>query len=182
VRPLRKPLIVMTPKSLLRRKEAMSSLDELAKGEFQNVIGEVQKLKAKEVQRVIFCSGKVYYDLVAERTKREINDIAIVRIEQLYPFPHEEVEAQLAMYPNAKSVVWTQEEPGNQGAWHRIQHYFLRHMRSDQQLSYAGRAASASPAVGYAAKHAAQQAELLEAALTWGTEDNKVHLKGRKAA
>jgi 2-oxoglutarate dehydrogenase E1 component len=90
-----------------------------------------------------------------------------MRIEQLYPFPHEEFEVQIAMYPNAKSVVWVQEEPGNQGAWHRIQHYLLSNMRADQTLSYSLRPSSASPAVGYASKHAEQQRELVEAALTW---------------
>jgi 2-oxoglutarate dehydrogenase E1 component len=182
LRPFRKPLIVMMPKSLLRRKESTSSLEELADGRFEVVIGETSKLQAKRVQRVIFCSGKVYFDLAAEREKRGIDDIALIRIEQLYPFPHEEVEAQIALYPNAKSVVWVQEEPGNQGAWHRIQHYLLRHMQPEQMLSFAGRALSASPAVGYLAKHNEQQKELIEAALTWGIVQEKSHLRGRKAA
>ena len=131
------------------------------------VIGETEKLNAKKVKRLIFCSGKVYYDIVAERAKRAIDDIAVMRIEQLYPFPHEEFETQIALYPNAKSVVWVQEEPGNQGAWHRVQHYLLRNMRADQTLSYSLRPSSASPAVGYSSKHAEQQKELVEAALTW---------------
>ena len=167
LRPMRKPLIVMMPKSLLRKKEATSPLDELTNGKFEVVIGETEKLSAKKVKRLIFCCGKVYYDLVAERAKRAIDDIAIMRIEQLYPFPHEEFEEQIALYPNAKSVVWVQEEPGNQGAWHRIQHYLLRNMRADQTLSYSLRPSSASPAVGYSSKHAEQQKELVEAALTW---------------
>ena len=171
LRPMRKPLIVMMPKSLLRKKEATSSLEDLANGKFEVVIGHVdqpgEKLSTKKVKRLIFCSGKVYYDLVAERTKRAIDDIAIMRIEQLYPFPHEEFEEQIALYPNAKSVVWVQEEPGNQGAWHRVQHYLLRNMRADQTLSYSLRPSSASPAVGYSSKHAEQQRELVEAALTW---------------
>ncbi|HEX4858127.1 MAG TPA: hypothetical protein VFV17_03840, partial [Usitatibacteraceae bacterium] len=121
---------------------------------------------------VLFCSGKVYYDLVAERQKRAIDDIAICRIEQLYPFPHDEFAAEINRYANAKSVVWVQEEPGNQGAWHRIQHYLLAHMRPDQTLAYSLRPSSASPAVGYPAKHAEQQKELVEAALTWETEQN----------
>ncbi|MBL8520786.1 MAG: 2-oxoglutarate dehydrogenase E1 component [Betaproteobacteria bacterium] len=173
LRPMRKPLIVMTPKSLLRKKEAMSSLDDLANGKFEVVIGEVEKLNAKKVKRVIFCSGKVYYDLAAERQKRGIEDIAICRIEQLYPFPHEEFAAQIEMYPAAKSIVWVQEEPGNQGAWHRIQHYLLRDMRPDQTLSYSLRPSSASPAVGYPSKHAEQQRELVEAALTWDAGSSK---------
>ena len=167
LRQMRKPLIVMMPKSLLRKKEATSSLDELANGKFEVVIGEVEKLNAKKVKRVIACSGKVYYDIIAERQKRAIDDIAVIRVEQLYPFPHEEFAAQLALYPNAKSVVWTQEEPGNQGAWHRIQHYLQRHLLAGQTLSYALRPSSASPAVGYLAKHNEQQKELIDAALTW---------------
>jgi len=167
LRATRKPLIVMMPKSLLRKKEAASSLEDLANGKFEVVIGETEKLSAKKVKRVVCCSGKVYYDLVAERAKRGIEDIAVVRIEQLYPFPHEEFAEQIALYPNAKSVVWVQEEPGNQGAWHRVQHYLLRHMRPDQTLSYSLRPSSASPAVGYLSKHNEQQRELVEAALTW---------------
>lgn len=171
LRPARKPLVVMMPKSLLRKKEASSSLEELADGKFEVVIGDAgingTKLNAKKVKRVVFCSGKVYYDLVADREKRAADDIAIVRLEQLYPFPHEEFAAQIAMYPSAKSVVWAQEEPQNQGAWHRIQHYLLRNMRGDQSLSYAGRKSSASPAVGYLSKHNEQQKELVDAALSW---------------
>ena len=173
IRAMRKPLVVMMPKSLLRKKEAGSPLEDLANGKFEVVIGEVEKLNAKKVKRVIFCSGKVYYDIIAERAKKEIDDIAVVRIEQLYPFPHEEFEAQIALYPNAKSVVWVQEEPGNQGAWHRIQHYLLRQMRPDQTLSYSLRPSSASPAVGYMSKHTEQQRELVEAALTWDSKASK---------
>jgi 2-oxoglutarate dehydrogenase E1 component len=165
VRPMRKPLIVMTPKSLLRKKEAASPLQDLASGGFQVILGETEKLAAKKVTRVIYCAGKVYYDLAAERAKRAVEDVAIVRIEQLYPFPHEEFQAQIDLYPTAKTIVWAQEEPGNQGAWHRIQHYLLRHMRPDQELCYAGRTSSASPAVGYLQLHAEQQKELVDAAL-----------------
>jgi 2-oxoglutarate dehydrogenase E1 component len=167
IRPMRKPLIVMMPKSLLRKKESASSLEDLANGKFEVVIGEQEKIAAKKVKRIIFCSGKVYYDIVAERTKRGIDDIAVVRVEQLYPFPHEEYKAQIDLYPNAKSIVWAQEEPENQGAWRCIQHYLLRPMKGDQSLAYAGRPSSASPAVGYLAKHNEQQKELIEAALTW---------------
>jgi 2-oxoglutarate dehydrogenase E1 component len=155
----------MTPKSLLRKKEATTPLAELATGGFQVVIPEVDKIAAKKVKRVVFCCGKVYYDLVAERAKRAIEDIAIVRIEQLYPFPHEEYQAQLDLYANAKSVVWAQEEPGNQGAWHGTQHYLLRHLRPDQSLTYAGRPSAASPAVGYLQLHNEQQKALIDAAL-----------------
>ncbi len=166
-RPMRKPLIVMTPKSLLRKKEASSTIGDLASGQFQVIVPEVEKLAARKVRRVVFCSGKVYYDIAAERAKRGIDDIAVERIEQLYPFPHEEFAARIEAYPAAKSVVWAQEEPGNQGAWHRIQHYLLRGMRADQTLSYAGRASSASPAVGYMQLHIEQQKALVDAALSW---------------
>jgi 2-oxoglutarate dehydrogenase E1 component len=173
-RPMRKPLIVMTPKSLLRKKEATTQLTELAEGtSFQNIFPEVEKLPAKKVKRIVFCSGKVYYDIAAERAKRSMDEVAIVRIEQLYPFPHEEFQAQIDAYPNAKSVVWCQEEPGNQGAWHRIQHYLARHLRADQQLSYAGRKSSASPAVGYQQLHVEQQKELVDAALSFGAASKK---------
>ncbi|MEO5692667.1 MAG: 2-oxoglutarate dehydrogenase E1 component [Usitatibacter sp.] len=166
-RPMRKPLIVMTPKSLLRKKEAASALADLATGTFQVIIPEVAKLAPKKVKRVVFCCGKVYYDLAAERDKRAVEDIAIVRIEQLYPFPHDEFHAQIELYPNAKSIVWAQEEPSNQGAWHRIHHYLQRHMRPEQVVTYAGRTSSASPAVGYLQLHAEQQKALVEAALSW---------------
>jgi 2-oxoglutarate dehydrogenase E1 component len=172
-RPMRKPLIVMTPKSLLRKKEASSPITDLATGGFQVIIPETEKLAAKKVKRVVFCAGKVYYDLVAERAKRAIDDVAVVRIEQLYPFPHEEFQAQIEAYPNAKSIVWAQEEPANQGAWHSIQHYLLRHLRPDQQLSYAGRDSAASPAVGYLQLHNEQQKALVEQALTWDTGTKK---------
>jgi 2-oxoglutarate dehydrogenase E1 component len=174
VRPMRKPLIVMTPKSLLRKKEAASPIADLTGGGFQVILPETEKLAAKKVKRVVFCAGKVYYDIVAERAKRGIEDIAVERLEQLYPFPHEEFQARIEAYPNAKSVVWAQEEPGNQGAWHRIQHYLLRHMRPDQDLSYAGRASSASPAVGYMQLHSEQQKELVDAALGGDAASKKV--------
>ena len=172
-RPMRKPLIVMTPKSLLRKKEASSPIADLAGGGFQVIIPEVDKIAAKKVKRVVFCSGKVYYDLAAERARRAIDDVALVRIEQLYPFPHEEFQAQIEAYPNARSIVWAQEEPANQGAWHSIQHYLLRHLRPDQQLSYAGRDSAASPAVGYLQLHNEQQKALVEQALTWNTATKK---------
>ncbi len=166
IRPLRKPLIVITPKSLLRRKEAASDLRELAGGTFQCVIPETEALKPEAVRRIVACSGKVYYDIVAERKARGTGDVAVIRLEQLYPFPHAEFAAEMKKYPQAQSVAWAQEEPGNQGAWHRIQHYLLRNMRPDQRLSYALRPSSASPAVGYLAKHNEQQKALVNAALT----------------
>lgn len=164
IRPLRKPLIIMSPKSLLRHKESVSSLEDLANGHFQNVIPEAEKLDPGKVRRLIACSGKVYYDLLAYRRKHNIEDIAIIRIEQLYPFPHADFQAEVERYHQARDILWCQEEPGNQGAWHRIQHYLLRHKRTDQVLGYALRPSSASPAVGYLAKHNFQQNELVAAA------------------
>ncbi|MDN5935413.1 MAG: 2-oxoglutarate dehydrogenase E1 component [Nitrosospira sp.] len=164
IRPLRKPLIIMSPKSLLRHKESVSSLADIADGVFQTVIPETQKLDPEKVRRVIACCGKVYYDLLAYRREHTIDDVAIIRIEQLYPFPHDDFQAEIERYPQAADVLWCQEEPGNQGAWHRIQHYLLRHMRPGQVLGYALRSSSASPAVGYLAKHNFQQKELVAAA------------------
>ena len=164
LRPLRKPLIIMSPKSMLRLKESASNLKDLATGYFYPVIPEVEKLEVKKVKRIIVCSGKVYYELVAYRKEHNISNMAIIRLEQLYPFPHDELQAEIDRYTNAKEVIWCQEEPGNQGAWHRIQHYLLRHMRPNQVLAYALRASAASPAVGYAARHKFTQNELVEAA------------------
>ncbi len=173
LRPMRKPLIVMTPKSLLRRKESTSALEELATGGFQCVIADPAKPAPKKVKRIVFCSGKVYFDIAAERDKRGVEDVALVRVEQLYPFPHADFAEQIALYPNAKSVVWAQEEPANQGAWHRIQHYLLEHLRADQALTAAQRKSSASPAVGYLALHNQQQKEIIDAALTLDAASSK---------
>jgi len=164
IRPMRRPLIVFTPKSMLRSKDAASPLEDLASGEFKAVIGEVDALDASKVKRIIACSGKVYYDLLKARRERGMSDMAIIRLEQLYPFPHELFADQIAAYPNATELVWCQEEPGNQGAWHRIQHYLARHMRPTMRLEYALRASSASPAAGYLAVHAEQQKAVVDAA------------------
>ncbi len=166
LRNYRKPLVVMTPKSLLRHKEAVSSLEELAEGAFHPVIGDVDKLTTKNVKRVVVCSGKVYYDLLAYRREQKLSDTAIIRLEQQYPFPHEDFAAQIKKFPNAQEVVWCQEEPQNQGAWYRLMAYLRGNIRPEQVLLYAGRAVSASPAVGYASKHAAQQKELVESAFS----------------
>jgi len=164
LRPMRKPLVVFTPKSLLRSKEAASPLEDLTHGAFRPVIAETDALDVGKVRRIIACSGKVYYDLVKARRERGIGDMAIIRLEQLYPFPHDDFAAQIAAYPNATEVLWCQEEPGNQGAWHRIQHYLLRHMRRDMRLGYALRPSSASPAAGYLAVHNEQQKAVIDAA------------------
>jgi 2-oxoglutarate dehydrogenase E1 component len=167
IRGLRKPLIIFTPKSLLRNKDATSPLSEFTKGGFQTVIPEhdadVVK-KAEKVKRVICCSGKVYYDLVKKREERGSDDVAILRVEQLYPFPHKVFGAEMRKYPNATDIVWCQDEPQNQGAWFFVQHYIHENMLDGQKLGYAGRAASASPAVGYAHLHQEQQKTLIEAA------------------
>jgi len=166
IRMFRKPLVIMTPKSLLRHKEAVSSLDDLARGEFRTVVGETARtVDAKKVKRVVACTGKVYYDLLLARRERELEDVALLRIEQLYPFPHKALENELKKFPNAAQLVWCQEEPQNQGAWFYLQHHLAQALKEGQKLSYAGRAASASPAVGYYDKHYAQQKELIAAAL-----------------
>ncbi len=167
VRNLRKPLVIFTPKSLLRNKDATSPLSEFTKGSFQTVIPENKEeviKKADKVKRVICCSGKVYYDLVKKREEKEADDVVIIRVEQLYPFPHKAFGAELKKYPNATDIVWCQDEPQNQGAWFFVQHQIHENMLDGQKLGYAGRAASASPAVGYAHLHQEQQKALIEAA------------------
>ncbi|GAA0857417.1 2-oxoglutarate dehydrogenase E1 component [Aliiglaciecola litoralis] len=167
IRPMRRPLIVMSPKSLLRHPLAVSSLDELTDGIFHNVIDEVDEIKPADVKRVVMCSGKVYYDLLEQRRKNEQTDVAIVRIEQLYPFPHAEMaETVVNKYKHVKDWVWCQEEPQNQGAWYCSQHHFWSSIPDGAKLTYAGRAASASPAVGYNAIHNQQQKALVDDALT----------------
>jgi 2-oxoglutarate dehydrogenase E1 component len=162
IRQFRKPLIVMTPKSLLRHKEAVSSLDELASGAFRNVIGETDPIDPKKVRRVIVCSGKLYYELRTYRREQKIDDVAILRLEQQYPFPHDAYKREVAKYKAAKEVVWCQEEPQNQGAWYRLNSYLRGDIDASKVLAYAGRPVSASPAVGYAAKHNAEQKQLVE--------------------
>jgi 2-oxoglutarate dehydrogenase E1 component len=162
VRDFRKPLIVMSPKSLLRNKEAVSTMEELAEGHFHTVIGESEKLEAKGVRRIVVCSGKVYYDLLAYRRDNKITDIAIVRLEQQYPFPHDDFKAEIVKFPAATEVVWCQEEPQNQSAWYRLRAYLRSDILDKQVLAYAGRPISASPAVGYMSKHLAQQKQLVE--------------------
>ena len=164
LRPMRRPLIVFTPKSMLRNKDAASPLSEFTQGSFRAVIPEGDALDAGKVKRLIACSGKIYYELLNARREKGIADMAIIRLEQLYPFPHEDFAAQVAAYPNASEFVWCQEEPGNQGAWHRIQHYLLRHLRRGMRLEYALRPSSAAPAAGYLAVHNEQQKAVIEAA------------------
>jgi 2-oxoglutarate dehydrogenase E1 component len=179
IRPWRKPLVIFTPKSLLRHKESVSPLPEFAEEKFRAVNGEWdESIKPDKVKRLIVCSGKVFFDLMAARKEQNLKDAAIVRIAQLYPFPHDEFQAQMDLYPNAGEVVWCQEEPGNQGAWHRIQHYILRHMRPEQVLGYAMRASSASPAAGYLQLHNEQQKELVQAAFAPLTDNLVLPVQG----
>ncbi|MFA0039500.1 2-oxoglutarate dehydrogenase E1 component [Vibrio sp. 10N.261.52.A1] len=166
VRPMRRPLIVMSPKSLLRHPLCTSSLEDLADGTFQPAIAEIDDIAPENVKRVVFCSGKVYFDLLDQRRKNEQDDVAIVRIEQLYPFPYEDVRAAIAQYTNVVDYVWCQEEPQNQGAWYSSQHNFRAAIPVGADIQYAGRPASASPAVGYMSVHLKQQKALVDDALT----------------
>lgn len=169
IRPLRKPLIVMSPKSLLRHKEAVSTIEELAEGHFYNVLDDADDIDKSKVERIVFCSGKVFYDLRAARTEREIKNIAIVRLEQLYPFPEKELLDVLeAHYPNLTDAVWCQEEPQNQGAWYASQHHLRRVIhkhRPEVYLRYVGRDPSAAPAAGYMALHLEQLEAFINRAL-----------------
>ena len=117
IRLIRKPLIVMTPKSILRHKLAVSNLNDLSDGKFNLVMSEIDDIDPAQVRRIVLCSGKVYYELLDQRRARNIKDIAIIRIEQLYPFPQQETRDALAPYKKAKELIWCQEEPRNQGAW-----------------------------------------------------------------
>ena len=163
----RKPLIIFTPKSLLRHKEAISSLEDLTTGHFQTVIGEVDTtvtIDAKKAKRVLVCSGKVYFDILAFRREEKDQNIPVIRLEQMYPFPHKAFAAALKKYPNLEEIVWVQDEPQNQGPWFQIQHNLFENLIEGQKLAYAGRPASASPAVGYYAKHYEQQKTMMQAA------------------
>ncbi len=167
VRNLRKPLVIMTPKSLLRAKDAAAPMSEFTKGSFQTVIPENKEeviKKADKVKRVVACSGKVYYDLVRRREEKGDDDVVLLRVEQLYPFPHKAFATELKKYPNVTDVVWCQDEPQNQGAWFFVQHYIHENMVEGQRLGYSGRAASASPAVGYSHLHQEQQKALVDGA------------------
>jgi 2-oxoglutarate dehydrogenase E1 component len=164
IRLFRKPLVILTPKSLLRHRDAASPLGGFARGEFETVIADASITEPQKVKRVIGCSGKVYFDLVAAREDRKGDEVAIIRMEQLYPFPHKALATELKRMPNATEFVWCQDEPQNQGAWFYVQHHLLENLSDGQKLAYAGRPASASPAVGYYAKHNEQQKALVDAA------------------
>ena len=172
-RTFRKPLVVMTPKSLLRHKDCVSTLAEFGPGSsFRRILAETDQLvDGAKVRRVVLCSGKVYFDLVAERRKRKIDDIAILRIEQLYPFPFTRLGVRLSQYPNA-DVVWCQEEPENMGAWHFVDRRIERALAGIETKAkrplYIGRPEAASPATGSARTHVKEQADLVDRALTVG--------------
>ncbi len=166
VRPLRRPLIVMTPKSLLRHKAAVSSMDELANGRFETVIADANQHETKDVTRLVLCSGKVYYELAERRDELSLDHVAIVRIEQHYPFPYTDFAEVLKPYQNLESLIWCQEEPRNQGVWYSTQHRIRRVLTEyNLDITYAGREPSASPAAGYAALHVRQQEKLIKDAL-----------------
>ncbi len=166
VRDYRKPLIVMTPKSLLRHRLAVSSLDELVSGHFQTIIPEVDPIDPKDTERVIFCGGKVYFDLLEARRARGLANVAIIRLEQIYPFPKDHFDAALAPYAATEEIIWCQEEPQNQGAWDQIKHRFHSLIQEGKRPHYVGRASSAAPAVGHRAAHVEQQERLIDEALT----------------
>jgi 2-oxoglutarate dehydrogenase E1 component len=168
-RPLRKPLIALTPKSLLRHKEAVSSLDDLCEGTFRTVLPPKEMPDPRKVTRLIMCSGKVYFDLLEKLRSDKREDTLIVRIEQLYPFPHDDLDAVLAPYRKIKTAVWCQEEPMNQGAWYCSQHHMrqaLGRLSPKLVLQYAGRTPSAAPAAGHASIHAQEQKQLVEDAFS----------------
>jgi 2-oxoglutarate dehydrogenase E1 component len=182
LQPFRKPLIVMTPKSLLRHDLSVSALEDLTRGSFAPVIGEVEDLAPSQVKRVVFCSGKVYFDLLKARRKENLRDVAIVRIEQLYPFPKEEYEVQLRKYANARELIWCQEEPQNQGAWYQIRHRLQELAGHHRDVFYAGRAPAAAPSTGITRIHEAEQNGLVEAALRATATDETVTLPSSMAA
>jgi 2-oxoglutarate dehydrogenase E1 component len=165
IRPYRKPLVVMSPKSLLRHKLAVSTLEDLTNGQFQPVIGEQDDINSSEVTRLIFCAGKVYYDLLEVRRQDNLKHVAIARIEQLYPFPTELFRAEIARYPKLEEFVWCQEEPKNQGAWYQSNHHFIDNLAPHTKVTYSGREASAAPAVGNFHVHIEQQKAVVESAL-----------------
>lgn len=166
IRPYRKPLIVMTPKSPLRNPLAVSSLEDLASGEFQLIIPEIDDINSKTVDRVILCCGKVYYELLKNRREQKLQNVAIIRIEQLYPFPGERFKEVMSAYKHVANIIWCQEEPVNQGAWYSIQHHLRECLDKKQNLHYAGRPSMAAPAGGYTSVHDKEQEKILAEALT----------------
>ena len=165
-RSVRKPLIVMTPKSMLRHKLSVSALEDIQQGEFQTLIPDALVKNQFTTERIVVCAGKVYYDLLEEHTKRKLTNIAIVRVEQLYPFPRDELQAELARFPNALDVIWCQEEPLNQGPWFQIRHHMEATLGNQHRLRYAGRDRAAAPACGHFDQHVKEQQSLVDQALS----------------
>ncbi len=166
LRPFRHPLIVMTPKSLLRHRLATSPIQAFTEDGFLNVIGEIDEIDPESVKRIVLCAGKLYYELLETRRSRGITDTAIIRIEQLYPFPSDDFAQAIAPYRNAEELIWCQEEPLNQGAWNQIKHRFAEQVAAGLQLWFVGRPRTAAPAVGYRPVHMQQQQTLIDEALT----------------
>lgn len=164
LREFRKPLVVMSPKSLLRHPLAVSELSELANGSFKAILPEIDEINPKQVKRIILTTGKLYYDLLQKRRDEQAHHIAIIRIEQLYPFPAEELKALLAQYPADAKLIWAQDEPRNQGAWRGIREW-LDEAIGERKIHYVGRPESASTAAGYAKSHAEEQAVVIQNAL-----------------
>jgi len=178
LRNCRKPLIVMTPKSLLRHKECTSSLDELASGHYQRVLPEVDPIDPKKVKQILLCSGKIYYELLARRRAKKRDDVVIVRVEQLYPFPGPELNVVLKCYTAARKLVWVQEEPKNQGAWDFVKPRIPAMLDKDWELYYIGRESSSAPAVGSAKLHGIQQRDLIKRANNFNNNNKKQVMKG----
>jgi 2-oxoglutarate dehydrogenase E1 component len=178
MRDLRKPLIVLTPKSLLRHRLASSPIKDLCEGRFQTVIGEIDEIDPAAVRRLVFCSGKVFYDLLEARRANKVTNIAIIRIEQLYPFPIQEYERVIAQFKHAREIVWCQEEPQNQGAWYQIRHRLMESLSNEHQLFYAGRLGAAAPASGIFQLHVRQQQALVEAALKLDSSEQEPPVRG----
>ena len=178
IRPYRKPLIIMSPKSLLRHKLSNSPIEAL-KDKFHTVIGEIDDLENEKITRLLICCGKVYYDLLEQRRANNLDNIAIARIEQLFPFPHVEMKEVINSYPNLEEVVWVQEEPKNQGSWYYMQSRgtMIGCLSRQHTFGYAGRFYSASPAVGYMSLHLEQQQELVSDALKLDKLEVTTHMK-----
>jgi len=173
LRNCRKPLIVMTPKSLLRNKECTSSLEDLARGCYQRALAEVDDIDPAAVKHIFLCSGKIYYELIARRRSDNRSDFAIIRVEQLYPFPGPELNHILRVYKAAKDLVWLQEEPKNQGAWDFVKPRIPAMLKKDWRLHYIGRESSSAPAVGSAKLHGAQQSQLIDEAMNFNPHKKK---------
>lgn len=175
LRNCRKPLIAITPKSLLRHKECTSSLDDLSTGYYKRVLPEVDNIPPRKVKHIILCSGKVYYELLNRRRAKKRNDIAIIRVEQVYPFPGPELNEILKRYTLAKEILWVQEEPKNQGAWDFVKPRIPAMLSKAWNLHYIGRESSSAPAVGSAKLHGIQQRDLIKRAINFNSSMKKIN-------